>query len=224
MNWLRTASCLLALAAVTASSSRADVIIDKAPNLGPTWAPFGGIEGTYVYTNSFVFTGATGTILDTVGAYIVRQSEGLGTAFRFEVYADNGNAPDPATVLGVSDHLQADNQTLSLVTSSILSPFSLTNGLRYWIALSAVGQPYAGAYAIGGHTQNSIYNDDGTVWYSNYTDGLEFDGMGMTPEIAIYASGQGFVATTPEPSTFVLAGMGLGTLALARRRLARRKA
>jgi len=68
----------------------------------------------------------------------------------------------------------------------------------------------------GGHTQNSIYPDYGTFWYSNDPSGLSFDGRGLTPEMAIYVAGG--AGQVPEPATLSLLGAGLGALALLRRR------
>jgi hypothetical protein len=224
MNRARSAILLLALSIGAASQSHAAVIIDKVPDVGPFWQPLGGSSGSYVYANSFVFNGTTGTMLEMVGAYIQRiNGTGLGTSFRFEVFADNANSPDANTVLGTTGFVQTANQTLSLLASTLLAPISLTSGTRYWIAASTVGQTFAGDYQVGGHTQNSIYNDNGTFWYSNNPAGQPFDGQNQTPEMAIYAAGT-FAAAVPEPSTFALGGMGLGWLVLARWRLARRRA
>lgn len=195
------------------ASASAAVIVDKTPDLGPYWQPLDGTpNGTYVYTDSFVFTGATGTLLDTVGVYLLSLG-GAGTPFRYEVYADNANAPNPASVLGTSGYMQDANTTLHLDTATLLSPFALTNGSRYWIAASTVGQPSQGAYQFGGHTQNSIYADNGTFWFSNDPAGLAFDGQRLTPEIAIYAASVGIAAVpVPEPATLALVSVALGLM------------
>lgn len=212
--------CALVVAIVALASSpqisSASVIIDKIPDVGPYWNPIDAGGGTYVYANSFVFTGLTGTMMDTVGVYL-RAEGGTGDSFRFEVYADNGNAPDPSNVLGVTGYQTASNAAVALVTDTLLAPISLTNGSRYWIAASVVGQPDTGGfYQIGGHTQNSIYPDNGTFWYSNDPSGIVFDGQALTPEMGIYAAGT--AQAIPEPATLAVFGaLALGAFGVRRR-------
>lgn len=208
-------------AAVPAS---ADIIVDKAPDLGAYWFSLSG-GGSYVYADSFVFTGSTGTLMQSVGIYMLKISGGPGSLFRFEVYGDNGGAPDPTNVLGITGYLRDPSDALSLVTNNLISPVSLSNGERYWIAGSTVGQPNEGEYQVGGHSQNSIYNDNGTFWYSNDSAGQSFDGAELTPEMAIYASTDRTntnLVTTPEPASLTLLAIGLvsGWAVKRRRRLA----
>jgi len=221
-GFAKTAALLFAGVLAASSSLPAGIIVDKSPDLGAYWQPLDGTpSGTYVYANSFLFTGTTGTLMDTVGIYLLNNSASSGTPFRFEVYADAGNAPDPLTVLGVTGYQQVANPSLALVTNTLLTPISLTSGVQYWIAASTVGQPSSGSYQVGGHTQNSIYSDNGTFWYSNDPAGLVFDGQDQTPEIGIYAS-SGLTAV-PEPASLALAGVGaaglwIGTLRRRRQR------
>jgi hypothetical protein len=210
----------LALAALLLPAlAPAAVIVDKSPDVGPYWHPLSG-DSTYVYASSFVFNGASGTMVDTLGVYMLfdlQEGGGSPAPFRFELLGDNSNAPDPANVLAVTGYQTFSGTSLQLVTSSLLVPYSLSSGTRYWIAASTVGQQGAGDYQVGAHTPNSIYNDNGTFWYSNDPNGLNFDGTGFTPEMAIYAAGEGQSAI-PEPATMALCAAGLGLLALIRRR------
>src|SRR5262245_9568870 len=77
----------------------ADMIVGKASDVGAySFSLSGG--GRYVYADSFVFAGSTGTLMQSVGIYMLKISGGPGSLFRFEVYGDNGGTPDPTNVLG----------------------------------------------------------------------------------------------------------------------------
>jgi hypothetical protein len=213
---LKTGHALRIVLAVVllASLAPAAVIVDKSPDLGAYWQPLSG-DGTYVYSNSFVFSGVSGTLVDTLGVYM-QFNGGSAPAFRFELLGDNSNSPDPGTVLGVTGYQTYTGSSLQLITDTLLFPYALTNGTRYWVAASTVGQSGTGDYQVGGHTQNSIYNDNGTFWYSNNPAGTVYDGQRLTPEMAIYASGGG--AAIPEPASIALIAGGLGLLGFFRRR------
>lgn len=207
-RFAKAASFVVAGILALSSATSAAIIVDKTPDVGPFWHPLDGTpNGTYVYTNSFVFTGATGMLMDTVGIYLRNEDlNSAGTPFRFEVYADNANAPNPLSVLAVSGYMQVANNSLALVTNSLTTSVSLVNGVRYWIGASVVGQASQGSYQVGGHTQNSIYPDNGTFWYSNDPNGINFDGQNGNPEMGIYASGN--APEVPEPGSLILFALG----------------
>lgn len=191
------------------------VIIDKAPDQGAFWHPLDG-NGTYVYADSFVFNGVSGTVANVLGVYLRAESEGAGSQFRLQLWGDQSNSPNPGSVLATTGVLQSSASSIQLVTGTLLTPYGLTNGTRYWVAATTVGLSDGVSYQVGGHTQNSIYPDYGTFWYSNDPSGLSFDGRGRTPEMAIYVAGG--AGQVPEPATLSLLGAGLGALALLRRR------
>ncbi len=199
-------------AGITASGA---VITDKTPDVGPYWHPL-AVSGTAVYTDSFVFSGATGTMAEVLGVYMLVQGEGTGSQFRLQLWGDLSNSPDPGSVLATTGVLQVSNPALQLVTGTLLTPYSMTSGTRYWVAATTVGLLDGLDYQVGAHTQNSIYQDNGTFWYSNDPNGITFDGQGLTPEMAIYV--EGGAGEVPEPGTLAMLGAGLGALAMLRRR------
>ncbi|MBE0640176.1 MAG: hypothetical protein IH598_16805 [Bacteroidales bacterium] len=168
-------------------ASRApSIVLTKAPDLGPWWQLINNIGGTYVYSNSFISPG-DGKPID-LGMWLMVGY--LGTplpSIRFEIWGDNGGAPDPTNVLATTGSLApAATGTLAFFSSPVLPGASiLTNGSKYWFCATVVGEPFAiGGYQTGGHTQNSVYNDNGTFWFSNDPAGIFFDGQNYTPEMA----------------------------------------
>ena len=192
--------------ALAATFSQAYVVVDKAPDLGEYWYPLGG---TPIYSDSFIFSGNTGDSATVGGAYM-RALGASPTTFQFLLLADAGNAPS-SSILASSAFTSTNSGSLTLVTGA-LSANSLVNGTRYWLALSTVGGSGGDSYQMGGHTQNSIYNDNGTFWYSNAGDLNNWDGQALTPEMAIYVE----ASPVPEPAT--MAALGMGALALIRRK------
>jgi hypothetical protein len=194
----------------------AGVIVDKVPDLGPYWHPLGVPPATSVYADSFVFSGGPDNLLATIGIYMQLWDSPPGSTFRFELLGDSSNAPDPSNVLGVTPYLSVSNTALELVTADLLVPVALAAGTRYWITGSTVGQTGGGGYQVGGHTQNSIYPDNGTFWYSNDPNGIVFGGQRLTPEMAIYGATAG--TAVPEPAAYLTLLAGLAGLAVLRRR------
>jgi len=195
---------------------QAGVIIDKIPDLGAYWNPLKAAGGTYVYADSFV--APTSGDITTLGIYLLDQSGGGDPSqFRIQLWADNGGSPDGSNVLATTDILTDGGTSLHLSSAAVLVPVTVTAGVRYWVVGTTVGLSGTDEYKVGGHTQNSIYNDNGTFWYSNDPGGASFDGANLTPEMAIFASGD----EAPEPATWTIGALGLGALLLRRRSASR---
>ena len=79
-------------------------------------------------------------------------------------------------------------------------------GQRYWFVATCVGEAGTGDFTVGGHTQNSVYPDNGTFWYSNDPPGITFDGQNNTPEMAFEVTLDSFAAVSiPSSGPFGIA-------------------
>ena len=127
-----------------------------------------------------------------------------GADIRFEVYGSIGgnpaNGPDTTNVFATTGSLTGLGiGPLAFYTSGTLGGGTpVVAGNTYWFGGNVVGEVGPGSFQTGGHTQNSVYADNGTFWYSNDAAGLAFDGQALTPEMAFS------VTVVPEPSTLVL--------------------
>lgn len=200
---------LLLVAGVAAGVASADIV--KPPDLGDYWQPLNPNGGTYVYADSFI---ADDTTIECLGTWLNDGGSG-GSSVRFEVWGDiaGGGGPDANAVIASTGSLPIFGAPGGVLTY-FQAPASGTMipGNMYWFAATVVLESGPGGFNVGGHTQNSVYNDNGTFWFSNDASGIAFDGRGLTPEMAFA------VCTIPTPG--VLSLLGLGGLAVARRRRA----
>jgi hypothetical protein len=202
----------IALSAGTATAG----LIEKPPDLGPFWHPLGP-DGTYIYADSFV-ADETGPV-DLLGTWLRLDNgnPGVGGMIAFEVYPSiDGNpalGPDTTNVIVSTGLIDIGGGTVDLTLYTAAPDFSgiLNAGETYWFGANAIGGGEgADPYQVGAHTQNSVYNDNGTFWYSNDPNGVDFDGQGLTPEMAFS------VNIVPAPGAIAL--LGLAGLCGTRRR------
>ena len=208
--------CLLLL--VTCGVAPAGVIT-KPPDIGTYWHPLSANGGTYVYADSFVAPDSG--MVSVLGMWLADGPGGAGpiSDLRLDIYDSIGgnpaNGPDTTIVLATTGVLPAANFSgpLAYYEFPVLpGGAALVTGQTYWFAGNVVGLTPAGDFWIGGHTQNSVYSDNGTFWWSNDPSGIAFDGRNQTPEMAFSVT----TGVIPEPATLSL--LGLGLLAIARRR------
>ncbi|HRQ73688.1 MAG TPA: PEP-CTERM sorting domain-containing protein [Phycisphaerales bacterium] len=202
---------MIALAALAGlATSAAATSIVKPPDIGPWWHPIDGDNGTYVYASDFVLTG-TDTKVDRMGTWLSLIWGGTQN-IRFEVWGDTGGfGPNPNDVLASTGSIHpAVGVNLDYHEAPAAFSANLVPGSRYWFIATVVSEGGGGGYQTGGHTQNSVYNDNGTFWYSNDPAGMFFDGQNLTPQMAFA------VHMVPAPGALAL--MGLGGLVAARRR------
>ncbi len=161
----------------------ADTLISKFPNIDG-WSPIGN-GGSYVYADCFVAPGGADNIVSSLGSWLSPKGKPISTV-RFEIWGDN-SGPDCGAVIAATAPFSTNQEGLNLHTRPVISGGGpLTPGQRYWFVITAVnlGDPKNSPYAVGGHIQNSVYQDNCTFWYSNAPEGCEFDGVKATPEIA----------------------------------------
>ena len=192
--------------AFAAASVTADIV--KPPDVGPWWNPIDGISGTYVYASDFVMEG-TDLNVDALGMWLELLG-GTSQSIRFEIWGDNGG-PDPFNVLSTTGSVTPNVVPSLDYFEYPASSATLVVGDRYWFAATVVGEGGGATFRTGGHTQNSVYNDNGTFWYSNDPAGINFDGQGLTPQMAFA------VSLVPAPASAGLLGLA-GLVGLRRRR------
>jgi hypothetical protein len=170
--------------------------------------------GTYVYADSFL---APSNGLPTVlGTWLSDQGNPVTFPVRFEIWsATGGGGPDPTSVLATTGSIGPFTTagSLNFFSAPVTGTFgTLSSGTRYFFVITAVGESGGGQYQVGGHTQNSVYQDNGTFWYSNDPAGVNFDGQNLTPEMAFsvtIGTGQNVHAAPALsfPSLAITAGM-----------------
>jgi hypothetical protein len=196
----------LALALGCGTAAMAD--ITKGPDLGDFWFPVGP-NSTLIYANSFI--AEEDCTISDLGTWLNDQNSG-GSSLRLEVWGDTGGSgPDASNIISSTGPIGASLGTGLTYNQFSASSGNLIGGNTYWFAVTGVGESGPGFWNVGGHTQNSVYNDNGTFWYSN--DGSFFDGQNLTPEMAFSV-----ICRIPTPGSAAV--LGLGGLIVARRRRA----
>jgi len=203
----------IGLIVLAAGSAMADTTITKGPDVGDYWYPLSPNGGTYVYADSFIAPAGSDVLVSRIGTWLNAQGTG-GSSVRFEIWGDlgSGNGPDASNVISSTGSLGAFANSSLTYYEAASSPGTLSPGQLYWFAATVVGESGPGLYNVGGHTQNSVYNDNGTFWYSNDPSGVNFDGRGLTPEMAFS------LTLTQVPAPGAAAALGLAGLVATRRR------
>jgi len=166
----------------SSNRSRSATVLTKFPDRGAYWQVLSS-TGSYVYSNSFI---SLGDGYPTELGTWLRLYSGSNQNIRFEIWGDNGGIPDPMNIFATTGSISPLVSTsLDFYSAPVLSGASnLVNGVKYWYVATCVGEPSSGAtFQVGGHTQNSVYNDNGTFRYSNDPAGIVFNSP-HTPEMA----------------------------------------
>jgi hypothetical protein len=169
---------------ISASIATADTLISKPPDFGPWWNPVGN-SGTYVYADSWIQPAGPDNMASQLGSWLEPLGGAPNSTLRYQVWADSGG-PNCGSVLASTAPFSTGTPGLNLHTRPVTSGGGpLAAGVKYWFVITAVGFPGGPSpYRVGGHTQNSVYIDNATFWYSNDPAGCNFDGRNLTPEMA----------------------------------------
>lgn len=207
----------VALAGMIAMPALADTMIDKQPDIGPWWNPLGNTN-TEIYASDFLAPAGDDVVVTSLGTWLEYLGGGATPAIlNFQIWGTDPSTggPDFNNVIAWTDTMSSDIPALTLYTMDVIGGDAvLTPGERYWFIGNGylLGDPSYGSYRVGGHTQNSAYQDNGTFWYSNNPEQGYFDGQGLTPQMAFQ------VGLGPIPTPGALALLGLAGLIGRRRR------
>ena len=182
-NVIVLAAGVLTCGLFAATIASADTLISKFPNIDG-WFPIGN-GGTFVYADCFVAPAGADNTVSALGSWLKPEGKPISTV-RFEIWGDD-SGPSCGAVLATTASFSTTQEGLNLHTHPVTSGGGpLTAGQRYWFVITAVnlGDPKNAPYSVGGHTQNSVYVDNCTFWYSNFPEGCEFDGQQQLPEMA----------------------------------------
>ena len=174
-------------------------IISKPPDLGPYWNPVGN-EPTYVYADCFIAPGGSDLTVTQLGTWLEPIYETPHATVRFEIWGTIANGPDCNNVIAATATFSTETPNLNLYTLPVVSGGGpLVTGVKYFFVITGVGlgSPNYGEYRVGAHTQNSVYQDNCTFWYSNDPSGCPFDGTNLTPEMAFEVTLSGTTAVEP---------------------------
>ncbi len=187
---MRSRTCLsLALGAVLFATSAHAARFTKLPDLGPNYHSISA-SGSYVYADSFVAPQGTNVPV-SLGTWLQLYG-GTSQSVRFEIWGDSGG-PDHTSVLATTGSVTpgAFGGALSFFSYPVASypatttPVALVPGTRYWFVITVVGETVSnGQFQVGGHTQNSVYHDNGVFDASNESSGATFNYVNHTPEMA----------------------------------------
>jgi len=190
---------LVALACMLAGAAFSTTIISKPPDLGAFWQPVGN-EPTYIYSDCFIAPAGPDLTVTQLGTWLQPIYETPHAIVRFEIWGSLGGGPDCTNVIAATATFSTEAGGLNLYTLPVATGGGpLVTGVKYFFVITGFGLGNAnyGMYQVGGHTQNSVYQDNCTFWYSNQPDGCTFDGMNLTPEMAFEVTLSGTTAVEP---------------------------
>ncbi len=226
---LASALVLVSVSAAGAANLAINFGADEPPGVGSTVDGPAGIYGTAVWNNTTGAAGIAAGLLDGDGTATAASVEwsSPNTWSSTGRGEENNTAPvgeDRDLMTGYLDSTDALTPSLSVAVSGLSGLFSEYNVVVY-IKGGVIGR--GGDYTIGSETLGHVDTGPFTGTYVPGGEGdfLLFSGI-SGDSFTLTSTGTGFrapvngieVTPVPEPATWALALLGVGALALARRR------
>jgi hypothetical protein len=155
-------------------------------------------------------TGGSSVVLNSVTLDLLAGTPSDGGSLTVTLKSDNGTSP--GSTLETIGTLQDSALTTSLADYSLTTDFALSASTRYWIELSSANPASSAAWSWS----NDISGPGVAGEYYMIAGGIHSN-TGGPYQMDVEASG-GSPSPVPEPSTLLLLGSGLMTLAAPLRR------
>ena len=221
---------LLTFTLTLVAGAQASIIFNTLGSSGAAQTNITGSRTTgQFYGTSFDLTGAT-AIINSVTLNLKTNSSDI--MFVAGIFSSLQTSNSPTAWVADLGVVTATTTTLSPYVFTPARPVNLAADMRYWIMLGSNTTTAQGAFqvsntpsnstanpylSVGGPSRWRTYGQDSTVSSLN---AISLTGNGGTPSRMLYAL-DGRVsppAPVPEPSTYALFSLGLGGLALWKRR------
>lgn len=200
------------LAALTSMAMRGDVVYNNTsaiPDGADSVSIYGPLYDSFTPTSSGDLSGLSLALTDAVGIVAIpelKEAPQAADDVAVGLYSDDSIAPgNLIATLGTVDS-NSVTDAFAIYTVNLLSNPTLTQGVRYWIGLSATDTPvnWAWSFDLSGPGVAGEY-------FSNNINGVASNLNGPYEML---------LTTAPEPASILLIGGGLAAIALVRRRRA----
>jgi len=206
IKWSKQVVVLATLISIASSTQAAVALVSLVSNIGN---PMG--EETYFHTSSPVYqsftTGSSGANI-----YEISLSLGFIRSPAIEVSLNADAAGSPGSALSSSSFIYSQGSPVSFQANTFKGSFSVAANTTYWVKVAATGDSSLENY------QSITFNtaETGLTGWSIGNSHIYGEGLYTMPGAPILIEIKG--TAVPEPSVSCLLGLGLGGLALVRRK------